>query len=192
MRLPWLSPKPTPSRPPDLGERFHRDLMPHADALYGFALKLCKNPSDAEDLVQDTLLKAFGALERTPTDSHYKGWLFTILRNTWLSRMRRTGRVETTAEPPDVAAPEPEPPVTRDVFDDVVAQALERLPEPQRTAVVLCDVEDMPYDVIAKILDCPIGTVRSRIFHARRALREALGPYARSQGVVRNGAATLS
>ncbi len=72
------------------------------------------------------------------------------------------------------------------------AEALERLPETQRTAVVLCDIEEMPYDEIAKVLDCPIGTVRSRIFHARRALRDALLPYARSEGVVRHGTAAMS
>ena len=179
--------------------RFRTDLLPHADALYGFALKLSKNPVDAEDLVQETLLKGLAAVDRIPDTSHYKGWLFTILRNTWLSRMRREGRIEYTAEPPDVAGREvaqsahgPTGGLSRHAFDDSVQRALEALPEAQRTAVILCDIEEMPYDEIAKVLACPIGTVRSRIFHARRALREALETYARDEGVVRHGTAAMS
>ncbi len=194
MRLPWTSPGTTggswfKSR---LERRFAAELLPHADALYGFALKLSRSPADAEDLVQDTLLKAYSALERTPADSHYKGWLFTILRNTWLSRMRRDGRIELYAEPPEPPVGGPPPPPIDAPFDDVVQAALARLPEPQRSAVLLCDVEELPYDEIARVLGCPIGTVRSRIFHGRRQLRAILETYARDQGVLRHGVQTLS
>lgn len=182
--------------------RFHKQLMPHADALYAYALRLTHNPTDAEDLVQESLLKAFGALDRLPDQSNYKGWLFTILRNTWLSRMRREGRVEFTDTPPERPEHGPRNPHEqiesgkggrpKDRFDDVVHRALGQLPEVQRSAVLLCDVEKMPYQDIAKVLGCPIGTVRSRIFHARRALRDALEDYATEQGVVRNGDVALS
>ena len=182
--------------------RFHKKLMPHASALYSYALRLSHNPTDAEDLVQDALLKAFGALDRLPEHSNYKGWLFTILRNTWLSRMRREGRVEFTDTPPERPEHGPPGPLEnleqgrgkrpKDRFDDVVHHALGELPEAQRSAVLLCDVEKMPYQDIAKVLGCPIGTVRSRIFHARRALRDALQSYALEQGVVRHEDAAVS
>ncbi len=185
MRLPWFKSR--------LERRFAAELLPHADALYGFALKLSRSPADADDLVQDTMLKAYSALDRTPEDSHYKGWLFTILRNTWLSRMRRDGRVELCAETPEPISSGPaETHAPNAPFDDVVQAALARLPEPQRTAVLLCDVEELPYDEIARVLGCPIGTVRSRIFHGRRQLRAILETYARDQGVLRHGVQTLS
>jgi RNA polymerase sigma-70 factor (ECF subfamily) len=182
--------------------RFHKKLMPHSNALFAYALRLSHNHSDAEDLVQEALLKAFGALDRLPEASNYKGWLFTILRNTWLSRMRREGRVEFTAEPPERPQDGPDSPLEqleaghggrpKDRFDDIVHRALSDLPEAQRSAVLLCDVERMPYQDIAKILGCPIGTVRSRIFHARRALRDALQSYATEHGVIRHGDVALS
>lgn len=193
MHLPW-----TKSRKE---RRFHQKLMPHADALYSYALRLTHNRSDAEDLVQDALLKAFDALDRLPEGSNYKGWLFTILRNTWLSRMRRSGRIEFSPSPPDRADHRPSPLGAmengkagrpKDRFDDVVLSALAELPEVQRSAVILCDVEKMPYQDIARVLGCPIGTVRSRIFHARRALRGALQNYAEEEGVIRHGDIALS
>ena len=129
-----------------------------------------------EDLVQECLLKAFDALDRVPEGSNYKGWLFTILRNTHLSRMRRAGRVHFSDNPPEPADYRPGPlgrlengegARASDRFDDQVLMALSALPEVQRSAVILCDVERMPYDDIAKVMGCPVGTVRSRIFHAR-------------------------
>ena len=188
MHLPW-------SKRSRRERRFHRQLLPHADALHHFALRLSHNPSDAEDLVQETLLKAFDALDRVPDGSNYKGWLFTILRNTFLSRMRRSGRVEYTDTPPERAEVDgtPEPgEVHKDRFDDIVYQALLALPEVQRSAVLLCDVEKMPYEDIAKVMDCPVGTIRSRIFHARRTLRAALKDYAEETGVIRHGDVAVS
>ena len=181
--------------------RFHKRLLPYSDALYAYALRLTHNSADAEDLVQDSLLKAYDALDRLPEKSNYRGWLFTILRNTWLSRMRRSGRVEYSAEPPDQADRRPTPAEAgergcggrpKDRFDDVVLRALDALPEVQRSAVLLCDVEKMPYADIARIFGCPIGTVRSRIFHARRALRAELEHYATEQGVIRHGDVAVS
>lgn len=192
---------PLPWRKNPKERRFKEKLLPYADNLFSYALRLTHNPSDAEDLVQDALLKAFDALDRLPDQSNYKGWLFTILRNTWLSRMRRSGRVEYQGTPPDRADKRPDPLGSmtqgrgrrdKDRFDDVVYRALGTLPEVQRSAVLLCDVEKMPYQDIAKVLGCPVGTVRSRIFHARRALRGALENYALEQGVIRHGDVALS
>jgi len=192
MHLPW-----TRSR---RERRFHKKLMIHADALYAYALRLTTNPTDAEDLVQEALLKAFDALDRLPTNANYKGWVFTILRNTWLSRMRRYGRLEYRSVPPDAADHRPDPlgviesgrgHRAKDRFDDVVHSALAELPEVQRSAILLCDVEKMPYQEIARVMGCPVGTVRSRIFHARRALRLVLEEYAEEQGVIRHGEVAL-
>ncbi len=193
MHLPWMKSQKE--------RRFHQRLLPHADNLYSYALRLTHNTSDAEDLVQDALLKAFDALDRLPEGSNYKGWIFTILRNTWLSRMRRAGRVEYRDAPPDEADRRPDPLISmehghgereKDRFDDIVHRALMTLPEVQRSAVLLCDVEKMPYADIARVLGCPVGTVRSRIFHARRALRAALTTYAQEQGVIRHGDVAVS
>jgi RNA polymerase sigma-70 factor (ECF subfamily) len=187
MQLPWFKSRTE--------RRFYKELMPHADALHHYALRRCRNVDEAQDLVQETMMKAFKALDRIPEGSNYKGWLFTILRNTHVSRLRRLGVVEYTDTPPDNACSLPNPlqHVTdgrlgrpQDRFDDEVCGALNSLPEAQRTAVLLCDVEKMPYEDIAKILKCPIGTVRSRIFHGRRALRELLSRYAKDNGVIRN------
>ncbi len=187
MRWPW-------STESKKERRFKEQLLPHATALYHFALRLSHDPTEAEDLVQDTLLRAFDALDRVPEGSHYKGWLFTILRNGFISRLRRDRRLELTDDMSDRPCGRPDV-HTRieaghgarqgDRFDDIVLSALATLPEVQRTAVLLCDVEDMAYEDIAKVLGCPIGTVRSRIFHGRRALRQALGDYAVANGAVR-------
>ena len=181
--------------------RFHRQLMPHADALYQFALRLCHNEHDAEDLVQESLMKAFRALDRLPNDSNYRAWLYTILRNGWLSRVRRQGRVLFSDAPPERPCPRPDPLDSlitglmgegHDRFDDVVLIALRSLSEVQRTAVLLSDVENFPYQDIAHVLGCPVGTVRSRIFHARRALRAALANYAVKEGVIDERQVALS
>jgi len=181
--------------------RFHRELMPHADALYQFALRLCHNEQDAEDLVQDTFLKAYRALDRLPEGSNYRGWLYTILRNSWLSRRRKEGRIFYRDVPPDRACSKPDPLQTLttgiggsgdDRFDDIVLRALNSLSEVQRTAVLLSDVDKLPYQDIARVLGCPVGTVRSRIFHARRILRTALTTYANQEGIIDERNAALS
>ena len=136
-------------------------------------------------------MKAFDAFGRLREGTNHRAWAFTIVRNTFLSRIRRAGREESLTDPaavvdslalsaPDLMARRSDG--YRHGFEDQVLAALDSLSEPQRTAVVLCDVEGLRYEEIATVLDCPVGTVRSRIHHARRSLRVALTSYAARKG----------
>lgn len=166
------------------------DVFVHADGLYRYALRLAGDADAAADLVQDALVSACDAYDRLRPDTNHRAWVFTILRNRFLSRMRRAGREEELSEPDRVpdSAPDALDRMVRQEdgyrhgFDDHVLLALGSLSEPQRTAVLLCDVEGMRYEEIAIVMGCPVGTVRSRIHHAREKLRQALEVYARTQG----------
>lgn len=162
----------------------------HADGLYRYALRLAGDSDAAADLVQETLTRAFDAFGRLRPDTNHRAWAFTILRNVFLSRARHASREELLADPDSVMASHAvasdaesrSSPGSRHQFEDQVLEALEALSEPQRTAVVLCDVEEMSYEEIAQVMGCPIGTVRSRIHHARRQLREMLASHAKEKG----------
>lgn len=186
----WLARRD--KRPTDeLSREFLATVFIHWEGLYRYALRLTAAPDQAEDLVQEALTKAFPAFERLRADTRHRAWIFTILRNTFLSRTRRAGR-ETALEDaeliPDVSADPVDDVVIRAEdgfrhgFEDEVLAALQALPEVHRTAVVLCDVEGLSYDEIAVVLACPVGTVRSRIHHARRRLRATLAGYATARG----------
>ena len=178
-------------RPQPQDEAFSDAVLVHAHGLYRYATRLVREPADAEDLVQETMIKALRAFDRLRPNTNHRAWVFTILRNTWLSRQRKAGREQPLEDPtvlPDLRAIHPAVQMVRREdgyrhgFDDEVLRALDRLPEPQRTAIVLCDVEGMSYEEIADVMTCPVGTVRSRIHHARRRLREGLSAYARQAG----------
>jgi RNA polymerase sigma-70 factor, ECF subfamily len=159
----------------DRHERFETEAMPHLRALYGTAYRMTRNAHDAEDLVQETFLRAFRAFDGYEPGTNAKAWLYTILFRVRTDSFRRAGRspklVELEGEGPVVA-----PTQERDlVSSQGVAQALEKLPEAFRAAIVLRDLEDFSYDEIARILDVPIGTVMSRIHRGRALLRAALG-----------------
>jgi RNA polymerase sigma-70 factor, ECF subfamily len=168
----------------------------HTDGLYRYAVRLCGDPEVASDLVQDALTRGFDAFGRLRADTNHRAWIFTILRNTYISRVRRAGREELLEEPATVidirrshdpiAALVRREDGYRHGFEDPVLDALASLPEGQRTAVVLCDIEGLRYEEIAEVLDCPVGTVRSRIHHARKRLRAALGGYAHKRGYGRS------
>ncbi len=176
----------------DLEQAFIEHVFSERDGLYRYALRLCGGDRDqASDLVQDSLLKAFDAFGRLRPGTNHRAWVFTITRNTFLSGVRRAGREEALEDPASVvdrwspAAPQQLVRADdgfRHGFEDQVLAALGRLSEPQRSAVVLCDVEGLRYEEIAEVLGCPVGTVRSRIHHARRSLRDALAGYAADKG----------
>jgi RNA polymerase sigma-70 factor (ECF subfamily) len=150
--------------------------------LYGTALRLTRRPQDAEDLVQDTYLKAFRASHQFERGTNLKAWLFTILHNTFRNTRRHLVRspVEVDSEAVDKAADDaagehtPEQILTRATLDTDLQAALDALPEAFRQAVWLRDVEELSYAEIAKVLDVPIGTVMSRISRGRRALYQGL------------------
>jgi RNA polymerase sigma-70 factor (ECF subfamily) len=160
---------------------FETDALAHIDALYGTALRLTRNEADAQDLVQDTYVKAFRNSKQFEPGTNLKAWLFTILHNTFRNRRRDSGRdpvevdserVELSAEADPAATPEEQ--LLRAAMGPELQAALDGLPEAFREAVWLRDVEEFPYAEIAEMLGIPVGTVMSRISRGRRMLYEAL------------------
>jgi RNA polymerase sigma-70 factor (ECF subfamily) len=177
---------------------FENLILEHVDMLHAVALRLTRNSADADDLTQNTLVKALRFHDKFKEGTYIKAWLLTILRNTFINEYRRKARrptfVELTgAEPAADSAPDPSIPFepregrTEDLLellDDVVREAIESLPEDFRFAVVKADLEDKSYKEIAEMMDCPIGTVMSRLFRGRKLLRERLTEYARERRLV--------
>ena len=163
---------------------FTDEALSYIDALYGTALRLTRRPQDAEDLVQDTYLKAFRASKQFQRGTNLKAWLFTILHNTFRNMRRHDGRnpvdvnSETVEQAADLRGDErtPEQLLTRATLDSDLQAALDSLPDAFRQAVWLRDVEEFSYADIARIEDVPIGTVMSRISRGRRMLFERLAP----------------
>ena len=163
-------------------DEFARDALAHIDSLYAMALRLTRRPADAEDLVQDTYLKAFRARTQFERGTNLKAWLFTILHNTFRNVRRHDGRnpvdvdSERVEQAVDHVAEEhtPEQLLTRATLDADLQAALDAMPDVFRQAVWLRDVEEFSYAEIARVLDIPVGTVMSRISRGRRMLYERL------------------
>jgi RNA polymerase sigma-70 factor, ECF subfamily len=177
--------------------RFEAEALVHADALYGAALRMTRDRSDAEDLLQETYLKAFRAYDRFEDGTNLRAWLFRILTNTYISTYRKRQRAPEETELDEgedlylyrrLAAAGLSRSAEDAALDRLTApevlDALEQLPEQFRLAVLLSDVEEFSYKEIAEITDVPIGTVMSRIHRGRKALQQALAPYATEQGLV--------
>ena len=178
-------------RRPDPGadETFEREALSYVDTLYGTALRLTRHVADAEDLVQDTYLKAFRAESQFQRGTNLKAWLFTILHNTFRNRRRDAGRnpVDVDSEVVERAMDSgpsrqtPETLLTRSTIDADLQAALDALPEGFRQAVWLRDVEEFSYAEIAEIVGVPIGTVMSRLFYARRKMAALLAGLKREE-----------
>jgi RNA polymerase sigma-70 factor, ECF subfamily len=177
---------------------FEQAALSHLDSLYGTALRLTRRAPDAEDLVQDTYLKAFRSAHQFEPGTNLKAWLFTILHNTFRNVRRHDGRspVDVDSEAVERAVSDgptdhsPEQLLTRRTLDADLQAALDALPEAFRQAVWLRDVEELSYAEMAKVLDVPIGTVMSRISRGRRALSDGLRArraVANTMGLVRHG-----
>ena len=173
-------------KPPD-PEAFRAEVLTFLEPLYGTAMRLTRNRADAEDLVQDTLVKAFRFSDRFAEGTNLRAWLYTILHNTWRNRRRDAARdsvdvdserVEEAAAAPGgpTAGDTPERILMRSTLDADLQAALDALPEAFRQAVWLRDVEEFSYAEIATMLEVPIGTVMSRISRGRRLLFERLNP----------------
>ncbi|HVV86722.1 MAG TPA: sigma-70 family RNA polymerase sigma factor [Kofleriaceae bacterium] len=187
-------------RKPNRRQEFERVALPHLDALHGAAYRLARNPRDAEDLVQEALLRAYRFWDTFEQGSNCRAWLLRILTNTYINEYQRRRRQRevldaATAEQGAVdgvlihegALVQRHPEgvlLDRSVSDDV-QRALDALPADFRTAVVLCDVEGLSYKEIADVMDCPVGTVMSRLFRGRRLLETALRGFAIDAGYVR-------
>src|SRR5512144_2946626 len=182
---------------------FEREALAHLDAMYGAAYRLARNPRDAEDLVQDALLRAYRFWDTFEKDSNCKAWLLRILTNTFINEYQRKKRsrevldaaqaeqeatdgVLMHTEASDRQSPE-RTLLDRSVSDDV-QRALESLPDDFRTAVVLCDVQGLSYKEIADIMQTPVGTVMSRLFRGRKLLASALREFAQAEGYLRDQA----
>jgi RNA polymerase sigma-70 factor (ECF subfamily) len=176
------APNQAPGPSPGVDDEFTREALSYVDSLFGTALRLTRRPADADDLVQDTYLKAFRAASQFQRGTNLKAWLFTILHNTFRNMRRHDGRnpvdvdSEFVEQAPAYAANEysPEELLTRATLDVDLQAALDALPEAFRQAVWLRDVEELTYAEIAAVLGIPIGTVMSRISRGRRALYERL------------------
>ena len=172
--------------------RFEQEAMTHIDALYGTAMRLTRDPDSAEDLVQETLLKAFKHYDSLRPDSNLKAWLTRVLTNTFINQYRRKQVRHRSQElyDPDWmnervssnwahhAAKRPGQQVVDRFIRDKLSEAVAQLPEPYRQVLLLTDVEELAYKEVAEVLDIPIGTVMSRLHRARRKLRTMLSEYA--------------
>jgi RNA polymerase sigma-70 factor (ECF subfamily) len=183
---------------------FERDAMPMASQLYAAALRLTRNPSDAEDLVQETFLKAYRAYHTFQEGTNLKAWLYRILTNTFINNYRRETRrpqevelgelqdlylYRRLATGDDASTRSAEDQLLEGLVEDDIRRAVEELPENYRLPVLLADLEGFSYKEIARILDIPIGTVMSRLHRGRKALERALFEFARQRGLV-GGATT--
>ncbi len=181
-----------------LRERFERDVLPLLPSLYGAALRMTRNPADAEDLVQDTYLRAFRGFGGFTEGTNLKAWLYRILTNSFINTYRKKQRQPQIVEGPDdidewylfdkLGAQNVQDSAEDEVLDRLpdsdVKEALESLPENFRIPVLLADVEGFSYKEIADIMETPIGTVMSRLHRGRKALEKALWETARERGLV--------
>jgi RNA polymerase sigma-70 factor (ECF subfamily) len=180
---------------------FHEEALPHMDAVFRFALRLSGSKDEAEDLVQETFLRAYRSWAQYTPGTQCKSWLFTICRNVFLRGRERGQRheeiisetVDRNAGAFEVVNPvwvraveaDPEGDFFRSIVDEEVLLRIQELPEDYRTAVVLSDLEGFTYQEISEMTGVPVGTVKSRLFRGRRILQKALYDYAVSMGYIR-------
>jgi RNA polymerase sigma-70 factor (ECF subfamily) len=175
-------------------EIFNNEFLPHIRSMYNFGYRLTLDQDDAKDLVQDTYLKAYRFIESFQKGTNAKAWLFRILKNSFINDYRKKSKeppkvdyqdVETYYNSEDVdrqITPDLRVEALKDMIGDEISNALNALDVDFRTVIILCDLEGFKYEEMAKILDIPIGTVRSRLHRARQLLKEKLSEYAKQMG----------
>lgn len=183
--------------PAALSTRFERDALPLLDQLYGAAIGMTRNPTDAEDLVQETYVKAFSSFASYREGTNLKAWMYRIMTNTYINAYRKKQREPyhspaeemTDAQVAEVASHHAtglrsaEVEALENLPNETIKQALAELPEDRRMVVYYADVEGLPYKEISEIMDTPMGTVMSRLHRGRKQLRESLRDVARAAGI---------
>lgn len=177
---------------------FRKEFLPHADALYNFAFHLTYNEDDANDLVQETFLKSYRFIDSYQQGTNAKAWLFKILKNAFINDYRKKSKQPSkvdydeivsyhdTDEDGHVEYLDLRQELFQGMLGDEITRALNDLPVDFKTIILLCDIEEFSYEEIAKIIDIPIGTVRSRLHRARNILKEKLRDYALKEGFKEN------
>ncbi len=177
-------------------KEFESEAIPHMDILYNYALRMTGNSDDAHDLVQETYLKAFRFWDKYEKGTNIRAWLFRIMKNSYINRYRKESKKPETIDYEDIAnfyntirhqstdQNDLQEKIFGGLLEDDVARALESLPEDFRTVVILSDIEGLSYDEISEFVDCPIGTVRSRLHRGRKMLQTKLFNYAKKYGYV--------
>ena len=179
-----------------LHKEFEQEAIPHTDILYNYALRMTGNADDARDLLQETFLKAFRFWDKYEKGTNVRAWLFRIMKNTYINVYRKAVKEPDTVDYNDIQnfynvirensadANDLQEKLFGHLLDDDVTKALESLPEEFRTVVILCDIEGLTYEEIAEFVECPVGTVRSRLHRGRKLLYAKLFEYAKKRGFV--------
>lgn len=182
-------------------DAFRAEALTHMESLYNAALYMTRDQGEAEDLVQETFLKAYRFWHRYQPGTNCKAWLFRILTNTFINRNRKKKRIHSPLEDSEHETSSsrhiehssfystPEGAYLSQLFPEHIRSAVESLPENFRLPVILADLHDFSYKEIAEIMECPVGTVMSRLFRGRKKLQEALFEYAVEQGIISKAAA---
>ena len=175
---------------------FDSEIIPHLPSLLSFALKMTNDVEEAEDLVQETMLKAFRFFKKFDKGTNSKAWLFQIMKNSFINNYRKSAKQPNkvdyddiqnfyeTIKSNEIKSKHFEGDAFSDVLDDDIVHALSKLPDDFRTIVFLSDIEGYTYEEIADFMDCPIGTVRSRLHRARKMLYSLLYDYAQDKGLI--------
>jgi len=173
---------------------FHGEFMPHINSMYNFAYRLTLDSDDAKDLLQDTYLKAYRFIDSFQQGTNAKAWLFRILKNSFINDYRKKSKEPSKVDYQEVESfynseevdrqitPDLRVEALQDMIGDEISDALNSLDVDFKTVIILADLEEFKYDEMAKILDIPIGTVRSRLHRARNLLKERLSEYAKKMG----------
>jgi len=174
-------------------KEFEEIAFSYMDSLYNVALRMTRDGSDAEDLVQDAYLRAYRFFDKFEKGTNFKAWLFKILKNVYINKYRKKSKtpqmvdVSTIESSSDLGVSEtPENAIFDQLLDDDITTAMDSLPEEFNLAIVLSDLEGFSYKEIAEILDIPIGTVMSRLHRGRKILRDSLYDYAKKRGYVKD------
>ncbi len=189
---------------PKQNDEFEALIEAHLDGLFRLALRYTRDPSLAEDLVHDTVVRALRFRDHFELGTNFKAWIYTVLTHTFIHRYRRQKRerelleghsradveAQLRSEESRLRTARPEQAYLDRLLSDDVIRALDQLPEQYRTVVTLCDLEGLSYKEIAEVIDCPVGTVMSRLYRGRRILEGELYALAKEQGIVREPAQT--